>query len=190
MRVDYCVPYVQTNMKPVVFLDFGNALAVHKFSDSLRVLDATAMTIIDAFPDLWLDVTDTAARRNLQTLHKEFEPSYVISSSWASHLSLEQMTKTLKRCGLKFVALNLCEHWRTPRSETSNRLSEIEAWLEVRARKDSEAYMIIDGLLLAEALSGSWLEGRSVLCDARVGFSAAKLMLAQKILHSQFKRAQ
>ena len=50
-------------MKPVVFLDFDNVLAVHKFSDSFRVLDATAMAIIDAFPDLWLNLFDAEARQ-------------------------------------------------------------------------------------------------------------------------------
>lgn len=173
------------NLKPVVFLDFDNALAVHKFSDSVRVLDANAMAIIDAFPDLWLTVFDSAAGRNLQTLHREFEPNYVISSSWASHLNLEEMQKMLKRCGLKFVALNLCVHWRTPRNQTSSRLSEIKAWLTLDAWEDDHAYVIIDDHVSGAALSGSWLESRTVFCDPWVGFSAAKLLAAREILHSQ-----
>jgi len=123
--------------------------------------------------------------KNLQTLHKEFEPSYVVSSTWASHLSLEQTKKMLKRCGLKFVALNLCEHWCTPRNKTSGRLSEIEPWLELQAWKDGRAYIIIDDNVLGGELSGSWLEDRTVFCDAWVGFSAAKLMAAREILHGQ-----
>lgn len=170
------------NLKPVVFLDFGNALAIHNFSDNLRVLDVNAMAIVDAFPDLWLDVLDANARRNLHALHREFEPRYVISSSWASHLNLEEMQKMLKRCGLKFVALNLCEHWRTTRNETSSRLSEIEAWLEVEEWEHDRAYVIIEDHVSGAALSGTWLEGRTVFCDARVGFIEAKLVAARQIL--------
>lgn len=66
-------------MEPVIFPDFDNVLAVHEFSDSFRVMDAAAMGISDAFPDLWLNVFDADARRKLHALHKEFEPSYVIS---------------------------------------------------------------------------------------------------------------
>jgi hypothetical protein len=172
-------------MKPVIFLDFDNALAVHKLSDSFRVMDAAAMEIIDAFPDLWLNAFDAEACRNLQVLHKEFEPCYVISSLWASQLSLEHMKKMLKRCGLKFVALNLCEHWCTPRSETSSRLCEIEAWLEHQAWNDGHAYVIIDDHVSGAVLSGSWLANRTVLCDAWVGFTAAKLAAAREILQAQ-----
>jgi hypothetical protein len=172
-------------MKPVVFLDFDNVLAVHKFSDSFRVLDAAALAIIDAFPDLWLDVFDAGASRNLQTLHKEFKPTYVISSLWASHLSLEQMKKMLKRSGLKFVALNLCERWSTFRNETSNRLSEIEAWLKLQTCQEGHAYLIIDGHVSAGEFSGSSLEERTVICDARIGFSAVELRAAREILHGQ-----
>ncbi|KFC62327.1 HAD domain-containing protein [Massilia sp. LC238] len=132
------------NLEPVIFLNFDDALAIHKFSDNARVLDVNAMAIVDAFPDLWLDVLDSAARRNLQTLHKEFQPRYVISSSWTSHLNLEEMERMLKRCGLKFVALNLRKQWCTPRNETSSRLSEIEAWLELEAWEEDHAYVIID----------------------------------------------
>lgn len=171
------------NLEPVIFLNFDDALAIHKFSDNARVLDVNAMAIVDAFPDLWLDVLDSAAQRNLQTLHKEFQPCYVISSSWASHLNLEGMQTMLKRCGLKFVALNLCSHWRTPRNETSSRLSEIEAWLTLEAWEDDHAYVIIDDHVSGAALSGSWLEGRTVFCDARAGFSEAKLGAARQILH-------
>jgi hypothetical protein len=172
------------SMKPVIFLDFDDALAVHKLHESYRVLDAAALGIIDSFPELLLNIFDATARRNVQALHDEFGPRYVISSLWASHLNLEQMRKMLKRCGLKFVALNLCEHWCTPRSDTSGRLSEIEAWLELHTSENGPPYVIIDDHISGSALSGSWLEERTVLCDASVGFTAAKLMTAREILHA------
>lgn len=178
-------PGNRASMKPIVFLNFDDVLAVHKLHNGFRVLDAAAMAIIDAFPDLLLHVVDAEARRNLQMLHREFLPSYVISSSWISHLNREQTSKMLKRCGLKFVALNLCQHWCTPRTDTSSRLIEIEAWLELHASENKPAYVIIEDSVSGGALSGSWLEERTVFCDAWVGFTAAKLTTARKILQDQ-----
>lgn len=172
-------------MKRVVFLDFDDVLAIHKVHNSFRVLDAFALGSIDSVPELWLNIFDAAARRNLQALHEEFEPSYVISSSWASHLTREEMGEVLKRSGLDFVELNLCEHWCTPRNVTSGRLSEIEAWLELNASEDGPAYVIIDDHMSGGALFGSWLEERTVFCDAWVGFTYAKLRTARKILQHQ-----
>jgi hypothetical protein len=172
-------------MKRVVFLDFDDVLAIHNVHNSFRVLEAFAGGSLDSVPELWLNIFDAAARRNLQTLHEEFEPSYVISSSWASHLNRVQMCEVLKRSGLEFVELNLCEQWCTPRNATSGRLSEIEAWLELNASEDGPAYVIIDDLMSGGALSGSWLEERTVFCDAWVGFTYAKLRTARKMLQHQ-----
>lgn len=172
-------------MKRVVFLDFDDVLAVHKVHNSFRVLDAFALGSIDSFPELWLNIFDAAACRNLQALHEEFEPSYVISSSWASHLTREEMGEVLKRSGLEFVELNLCEHWCTPRNATSGRLSEIEGWLELNVTEDGPAYVIIDDQMSGGALLGSWLEEKTVFCDAWVGFTYAKLRTARKILQHQ-----
>lgn len=97
------------------------------------------------------------------------------------------MKKMLKRCGLKFVALNLYEHWSTPRNETSGTLNEIEAWLHLQAWKEAPAYVILDDHASAGGLSGSWLEDKTVFGEAWVGFSDAKLTAAREILLSQCK---
>jgi len=170
-------------MKPVIFLDFDDVLAVHKVHNSFRVLDAFAAGCIDSVPELWLNIFDAAARRNLQTLHEEFEPSYVISSSWASHLNKEQIGEVLKRSGLEFVELNLCEHWCTPRNATSGRFSEIEAWLELHASINALAFVILDDHMSGRTLAGSRFEQRTVFCDAWLGFTYAKLRTARKILN-------
>lgn len=171
-------------MKPVVFLDFDNVIVVPKPDESYRILDAVALAVIDAFPELLLNIFDAAARRNLQALHKEFGPSYVVSSSWASHLNLGQIRKMLKRCGLKFVALNLCEHWCTPCDDTLDRLGEIEAWLDIHASGNQRPYVIIGDQISDEAFSAS-LGDRAVFCDALVRFNNAQLTAAREILGGQ-----
>lgn len=177
------------SMKPIVFLNFDEALAVHKLNDAFRVLDANALATIDAFPEMWLNVFDATPSRNLHTLHKEFKPRYVITSYWASHLDEEKMRKMLKRSGLKFVALNLCEPWQIPRDVKSGRLAEIEAWLKLHVREEEHDYIVIDANGSADTLPGSWLEEKTVLCDAQVGFTATNLKEAVQILSSMGKRA-
>lgn len=172
-------------MKPIVFLDFDDVLAVHQVHNGYRVLDAFAGEGVEAVPELWTSVFDVGARKNLLALHEEFGPNYVISSSWASHLSRDQICEVLSRTGLQFVRENLREHWCTPRDSVSGRLSEIEAWLEQHASEGCPPYVIIDDHVSGLALSDSWLEDRTVFCDAWLGFTYAKFRTARKILQKQ-----
>jgi hypothetical protein len=172
-------------MTPIVFLDFDDVLAVHQVHNSYRVLDAFASGEAEAVPELWASVFDAGARKNLLALHMEFGPNYVISSSWASHLNRDQICEVLARTGLQFVRENLSQHWRTPRDSGCGRLSEIEAWLEQHVSESDHAYVIIDDHMSGGALTDSWLEDRTVLCDAWLGFTHPKLRTARKILQRQ-----
>lgn len=172
-------------MKPTVFLDFDDVLAVHPVHNGYRVLDAFACGTVDDDPELWLRVFEATARRNLLALHDEFDPSYVITSSWASHLHQGQISEILRRTGLGYVEANLSSQWCTPRDANVGRLSEIEAWLESNISDPLHGYVIIDDTISGGALYGSWLEEKTVFCDAWVGFTYAKLRTARKILQSQ-----
>ena len=174
-------------MTPIVFLDFDDVLAVHQVHNGYRVLDAFATGGAEAVPELWISVFDDGARKNLFSLHEEFEPNYVVSSSWASHLNRNQICEVLSRTGLQFVVENLSEHWCTPRDTVSGRLSEIEAWLEQHASEGRSIYVIIDDHVSGWALLDSWLEDKTVFCDAWIGFNYPKLRTARKILQKQLK---
>jgi hypothetical protein len=174
-------------MTPIVFLDFDDVLAIHQVQNSYRVLDAFATGGAEVVPELWTSVFDASARKNLLALHEEFEPNYVISSSWSSHLNRDQICEVLSRTGLQFVIENLSKHWCTPRDSESGRLSEIEGWLEQHASEGSFAYLIMDDHVSGWALSDSWLEDKTVFCDAWVGFTYAKLRSARKILQKQLE---
>jgi hypothetical protein len=170
-------------MRPILFLDFDDVLAVHPVHNGYRVLDAFAQAATETVPELWMNVFDAAARRNLSMLHDEFQPSYVISSSWSSHLDRNQIIEILERTSLQFVKAHLHEHWCTPRDEVAGRLSEIENWLDLHLSVEGPAFVIIDDHMSGGALVGSWLEDRTVFCDAWVGFTHAKLRTARKILN-------
>jgi len=175
-------------MGPLVFLDFDDVLAVHRFHTGFRVIEAFSQGIAGDVPELWANVFDGRARRNLQTLHDEYQPDYIISSSWASYLDREQIAEVLKRTGLQFVEAGLHEQWCTPRDNTSSRLSEIESWLTLYAPDNERPYIIIDDHLSGGTLSSSRLVGRTVFCDAWVGFQHQKLRTARKILSCQITR--
>ena len=158
---------------------------MHQVHNGHRVLDAFAGEGAEVAAELWTSVFDAGARKNLLALHEEFHPDYVISSSWASYLNRDQICDVLSRTGLQFVRENLSEHWCTPRDSVSGRLSEIEAWLEQHVSEAGPTYLIIDDHVSGWALSDSWLEDRTVFCDAWLGFTYAKLRTARKILQKQ-----
>lgn len=172
-------------MRPVVICDFDDVLAFHQEHNSFKVLAAFKAAALDDVPSLWKYLFDSSACKNLHTLHDEFVPEYVISSSWASFLDRAQICEVLRRTGLEFVAENLHHDWCTQREEGSYRLTEIDGWLDLHALGTPLPYVILDDHISGQSLPGSHLEARAVLCDAWVGFTHPKLRSAQKILRGQ-----
>lgn len=175
-------------MRPIVFADLDDVIALHKEHNSFQVLAAFKHAALDSVPTLWKFLFDASACKNLRTLHEEFVPEYVISSSWTSFLDREQICEVLRRTGLQFVVENLHHDWRTPRKEVSYRLTEIDEWLDTHALGTPLPYVILDDHISGQSLPGSHLEERAVLCDAWVGFTHPKLRSAQKILRDQLPR--
>lgn len=174
-------------MRPVVIADFDDVMAIHREHNSFRVLAAFKNASLDDVPTLWKYLFDASACKNLRTLHDEFVPEYVISSSWTSFLDRMQICEVLRRTGIEFVAENLHAEWRTPREDGSYRLTEIDGWLEMHTLGTPRPYVILDDLMSGQSLQDSHLEERAVLCDAWVGFTHPKLRSAQKILRGQLR---
>ncbi len=177
-----------SSMRPVVVLDLDDVIALHKEHNSFQVLAAFKNAALDEVPSLWKHLFDASACKNLRTLHDEFVPEYVISSSWTSFLDRAQICEVLRRTGLTFVAENLHRDWCTPREDGSYRLTEIDGWLDMHALGNPLPYVILDDHISGQSLPGSHLEKRTVLCDAWVGFTHPKLRSAQKILRDQLRR--
>ncbi len=173
--------------RPVVFLDIDDVLCVHRTLNTRQVLAALAGDETVDAASIWQQVFHASARENLRQLHEEFEPMYIISSSWTLHLSREQLCETFRRTGLEFVSDCLHEHWCTPRDDDSYRLVEIEAWLDTHALVEPVPFLILDDLISGQSIPGSHLEEYAVLCDAWMGFTHPKLRSAQKILRNQVR---
>jgi len=175
-------------MAPVVFLDIDDVLCVHRTLNTRQVLAALAGDESVDTSTVWQQIFHAAAVEYLRELHVEFEPQYVISSSWTLHLTKAQLCQVFLLTGLDFVVQNLHEHWQTLRDDDSYRLLEIEAWLDTYALAAPVSFLILDDLVSGQSIPGSHLEGNAVLCDAWGGFTYPKLRSAQKILREQVHR--
>lgn len=68
-------------MKPIIFLDVDDVLAISREFTSYQVMTIFKSGDLDSWPELWDGLLCASARRNLAALHSEFDLEYVISSS-------------------------------------------------------------------------------------------------------------
>lgn len=71
----------------LIFLDFDDVLAIDPYKNSPQGMFVFRSGFIDDATGLWQGLFHELARSNLLTLHNEFEPEYIISSSWTMFLS-------------------------------------------------------------------------------------------------------
>lgn len=166
----------------LVFLDFDDVLAVSPDHTSSHVVTALKTCTADKVPGLWLNIFNETARKNLRILYDEFRPKFVISSTWATYMSREQVEEVLTRSGMAFVAAALHPQWRSAVELGSSRASDIRSWLEKNTTLSSFNYVILDDVASGATMYGSSLESRAVFCDEWEGFLDARLVQAQQIL--------
>lgn len=183
-------------MRPLLFLDIDDVLCIDDEFNSAQVMFCFKNGDLN-WPELWNRVIDRCAAENLRLLDREFNPIYVISSSWASYLSRAQMSEIFARTGLDFVKENLHEAWRTLHSaepsfdvvvqaSPMNRFQELNAWLD-RFRVCREPFIVIDDACSGASLINSQFDKarRVVFCEIKTGFTASKLEEARQVLSAQ-----
>lgn len=177
---------VPTDMKPLIFLDLDDVLVLsHSFTSRQAIMNFKSVDI-DAWPGLWEELIFAEAKNNLSTLHNEFLPEYIISSSWSNYLTKEQLKMIFRRMGIGYVAENLHIQWKTTKGLQSSRLDEIEQWISEH-RVANQKMLILDDYESGWSLKKSSLykKGFVVLCDVYVGLVAEKLAEAQNRLRKQ-----
>ena len=172
-------------MKTIVFLDFDDVLAIHPDHTSSKVVAALKSVHAGESAELWENVFNERARANLRTLYDEFAPQFVISSSWATYLSRDQVEEVLTRGCLGFVAGALHEHWRSAQDVGAFRVTDISRWLQQHERELPFSYVILDDVSSGKTLYGSRLESHTVFCGEWTGFIDARLIESQIILRQQ-----
>lgn len=180
MRLDQAGP-----ARSVIFLDMDDVLCLHEEFHSGEML-RVVQNLRPDWPELWKKLVDVDAAANLLRLHEEFNPEYVVSSSWALHLDRDQMCNVLERTQLQFVVYNLHEHWQTSRARSSSRREEVEWWLEAH-REPGQPFLILDDTYSGDTLMHSplALDGHVVTCEVRQGLTAAKREEARVKLRRQ-----
>lgn len=173
-------------MRPIIFLDIDDVLAISREFTSYQVMASFKSGDLDGWPELWSGLILTEARVNLAALHGEFWPQYVVSSSWSNYLTREQMQGVFRRTGLRFIAENLHKQWTTPKRKGPSRPGEITNWIAAH-RQPAQPVLVLDDEESGWNLVGSVLDdsGYVVLCEPSVGFVVEKLGAAQTQLRSQ-----
>jgi hypothetical protein len=173
------------DVRNIVFLDMDDVLCLDNVHHSGQMLKIFKQTIPDD-PEMWDHLVDAGAAENLRQLHAEFNPLYVISSSWATYLDQEQMCEALTRTHLQFVVKNLHATWKTPRARSSSRRDEIEWWLNAQ-REPGQPFIIIDDNWSGTGLAFSplALDGHVILCKIGFGFTKKRLRDACRQLRRQ-----
>lgn len=172
-------------MKTIVFLDFDDVLAVHPEHTSSAVVAALKFGRAGEAAELWENVFHERARANLRTLYDEFEPQFVISSSWATYLSRDQVAEVLTKGGLGFVADAMHIDWRSAVDVGAFRVTDISRWIQQHEHELPFAYTILDDTSSGKSLLGTPLESHAVFCAEWTGFVDNQLQTAQKILRVQ-----
>ena len=175
-------------MKTIVFLDFDDVLAVHPEYTSSAVVAALKSSAADQAVELWENVFHSAARENLRTVYDEFGPQFVISSSWATYLSRDQVAEVLTRGGLGFVADAMHVDWRSAVDVGAFRVTDISRWIQQHEHELPFAYAILDDTSSGKSLLGTPLESHAVFCAEWTGFVDDRLQAAQKILRVQLSK--
>lgn len=175
-------------MRPIIFLDIDDVLAISREFTSYQVITAFKLDDLDGWPELWSSLIFAEARDNLAALHSEFWPQYVVSSSWSTYLTREQLQEVFRRTGLEFVADNMHRRWTTPKGTGSARLNEIENWIAKHGQA-SRPMLVLDDHESGWGLRDSHLEGSGhvVLCEPWIGFVAERLVQAQRLLRKQVR---
>ncbi|MYN45997.1 hypothetical protein GTP23_13155 [Pseudoduganella sp. FT93W] len=173
------------HQQPVVFLDIDDVLCVHRTFNTREVSAALAGDSTVEANQVWQQIFHSTAVESLRQLHQEFEPAYVISSSWTQDLTQAQLCEVFRHTGLSFLADALHEHWCTPRDDDSYRLVEIDAWLDTHALLSPVPFLVIDDLVSGQSLRDSHLEENTVLCEAGAGFLLVQLRHAREVLKKQ-----
>jgi hypothetical protein len=171
--------------QPVVFLDFDDVICLSAPGkaggyDAIHALDDvnSGRVPMEHYRAVWDNLFDKAAVANLLALHTEFNPSYVLSTSWTRLLNQADLSQILMQSGLCFILRSLHEDWETKKTSRSTRAEQIEAWLG--SHSDVRSWVALDD----EHSGDGFHEGhkRVVICEVGVGFTGVELAKARKIL--------
>ena len=136
--------------RPIVFLDFDDVICINSPYGGYDVLAP------DPPSDLHQRLFHAPAVEALKAIVDEFDPLFVITSSWLRMMDRDAFEGLFKRCDLQFIGRRLHDAWEAPQASGRTRLEAIEAWLERNRR--SQPFVVLDDPLSGTGLAGSRLD--------------------------------
>jgi len=178
-------------IQPVVFLDFDDVIAIPSPNrqggyDAIHALDDVkrGRVSVEHHRELWDNIFEKQPVANLLALHTEFNPCYVLSTSWTRFLALEDLSQVLLHSGLGFVVRSLHIDGATPKPPRSSRAQQIGAWLA--SHPEVKNWIAIDDHHSGDGFDES--HERVVLCEVGKGFMGVELERARAILQGDIRR--
>jgi hypothetical protein len=156
-------------MRPLVFLDFDDVFCL---STPYGAYDVIAP---NPPPQLWEQLFHAPAVEVLRTVTEEFDPQFVITTSWLRFLGPDEIRQLLMRCGLEFMVLRLHMEFEALQPSGATRSEAVSSWLAANHR--GEPFVVLDDFLSGTGLAESeWTRtGRVVLCEVGRGLMAVHL---------------
>ena len=165
-------------MRPILFLDFDDVICLNNKGfggyDALEALGKVQKgeAKVADFQNIWDVLFDKACVKNLRLINDEFQPIYVISSSWTRFMNEDAVRAVLFHGGLPFVCENIHVDWETVKIASTLRSTEVGHWLD-RHQEYKDHWVAIDDIQSGTGWI-DWDTGESnnefvVLCDVDIG---------------------
>ncbi len=172
--------------RPLLFLDFDDVICLNEPYGGYDVLESLGQVqrrekSVGDFEEIWTNLFNPRAKKNLRLLHDEFNPIYVLSTSWANFMNMAAISATLGSSGLAFVAENLHEEWETPKGYSELRAHQIRNWLN-KHPEFAGRWVILDDEQSGTGLK-DWIkpidEKYLILCDVDIGLTDHEYQLVR-----------
>lgn len=156
-------------MNPLVFLDFDDVICLNQRYGGYDVFSP------DPPEELWGDLFHLPAVELLRAITQEFDPRFVVTTSWLRLIERDGFDRIFRKTGLDFVGCRLHSSWQAPQDRGMTRHAAIKRWLA--AHHLGEPFVVLDDEWSGTGFAGSRMQkqGRVVLCQVDVGLHAGHL---------------
>lgn len=156
-------------MNPLVFLDFDDVICLNKSYGGYDVVDPNPSEAV------WKKLFHPPAVELLRVITEEFDPRFVITTSWLRLLDRDGFDRVFQKTALDCVGQRLHQAWQAPQDRGMTRHAAIKRWLAMH--HCGEPFVVLDDEWSGSGLPGSRMHkhGRVVLCQIGVGLHAGHL---------------
>lgn len=167
------------HLAPLVFLDFDDVICINAPYGAYDIFAP------DPPDDIWALLFHAPAVETLRDIVEEFDPRFIITSSWLRLMERGGFERLFVRCGLQFVADRLHDAWEAPQAPYMSRLLSIQQWLARHHR--GESFVVLDDAMSGTGLCDSRLhaQGRVILCQVNEGLHPGYLPEVRRALRNQ-----